>query len=457
MELTAPLKGMIGLEIHVYLVTREKLFCRCTASREKGLQPNVYICPICTGQPGAKPLAPNGVAVEQAVSIALMLGCTVQTQMWWQRKHYSWPDLPKGYQSTLSGTRADPVGVGGEYQGIRIRSMHLEEDPAAWDPETGHVDYNRSGLPLVEIITEPDFTSDKDVMTWLEGLLHHLKYLKAVGSDAGIKVDVNVSIPGKSERVEVKNVNSIESIGLAIQYELERQMREGSSVKETRRFDALKQKTVVMREKEGDADYRFLLDPDLTPLVLESTLIEKLHSALPLSPSETLVRLITQYNLPEGDARIISADIDVVRFFEDVARKVPASFAANWIMGSLLRLLNEHSTTLDALSISSEHFSEVLELVRSGTITELQGKKFIKEFYPASFSVKSRNVAGKISDVSALEKVVRDVIADNPSAVSTYKSGDQKVLNFLLGEVMKRTEKRADFAATKILFEQLLR
>ena len=186
--------GRIGLEIHTYLITKEKLFCRCRASRSKGLKPNLFICPICTGMPGAKPMLPNAEAVKKAVLIGLMLQCRINEKMTWQRKHYDWPDLPKGYQNTLSGPYAFPVGEKGKFYGIRIREMHLEEDPASWEPLTGRVDYNRSGIPLVEIVTEPDFTTAEEVGEWLKTLLHNLEYLKAVQSDAGIKADVNVNL-----------------------------------------------------------------------------------------------------------------------------------------------------------------------------------------------------------------------------------------------------------------------
>ena len=204
-------EGMIGLEIHAYLMTNEKLFCDCTASREKGLPANVYVCPICTGQPGAKPLAPNEEAVRKAVLLASLLGCTVHERSLWQRKHYSWPDLPKGYQTTLSGSASEPFAVAGTYLGIGIQQVHLEEDPASWEPTTGRVDYNRSGLPLVEIVTDPDFKSAEEVQEWLTQLLHHVSYAKLVASNAGIKVDVNVSVKG-GKRVEVKNISSLESI-----------------------------------------------------------------------------------------------------------------------------------------------------------------------------------------------------------------------------------------------------
>jgi aspartyl-tRNA(Asn)/glutamyl-tRNA(Gln) amidotransferase subunit B len=162
------MNGLIGLEIHTYLVTKEKLFCRCAASREKGLKPNVNICPVCTGQPGAKPMAANAEAVHKAVMIARMLGCTVNERMRWMRKHYDWPDMPKGYQTTMSGAHATPLGINGNFGGIEVSSMHLEEDPASWDPSSGCVDYNRSGLPLVEIVTAPAFHYAEEVGEWLQ-------------------------------------------------------------------------------------------------------------------------------------------------------------------------------------------------------------------------------------------------------------------------------------------------
>ena len=182
----------IGLEIHGYLITQEKLFCKCpTNYRDE--KPNTNICPICTGQPGSKPMLPNSEALKKVIAISLMLGCKINTDVVWQRKHYDWPDLPKGYQDTTSGAYSIPVGENGEYLGIRIHHCHIEEDPARWDPETGTIDYNRCGMPLIEIVTEPDFKSSKEVREWLNQLLITLSYIKAVNADAGIKADVNVS------------------------------------------------------------------------------------------------------------------------------------------------------------------------------------------------------------------------------------------------------------------------
>jgi len=451
------LKGMIGLEIHCYLVTKEKLFCKCKSSRERGLKPNINICAICTAQPGARPMLPNKTAVEKAIQIALMLNCKVNENLPWQRKHYNWPDLPKGYQNTLSGKHAIPLGVKGRFLGINISSMHLEEDPAAWDPETGEVDYNRSGLPLVEIITDPDFQTSEEVKEWLTKLLHNLSYLKAVDSNAGIKVDVNVNIPGKTERVEMKNINSIENIGLAIDCEFKRQLEEGARVKETRRFDPIKIITIKMREKEGAEDYRFIADPDLKPIILDNKIINEIKQTIPEPPEEKLKKIIKKFKIDNVNAEILTKNIDIAIFFEKVAEKIEPKFALPWVTINLFRLLNENKTTLDKIDINPEHFISLLKLVKDKKITELQAKQILKQFYPKSFDPNEQKVEGKITDEKELKKFAEKVMKDNTKAVNDYKSGDKKAFEFLMGQVMRYTDKRADFKIARVVLEKLLR
>jgi aspartyl-tRNA(Asn)/glutamyl-tRNA(Gln) amidotransferase subunit B len=453
------LSGLIGLEIHVYLVTKEKLFCRCRAVREKGTKPNNFICPVCTGQPGAKPMLPNKTAVEKAVQVGLMLNCKINERMIWQRKHYSWPDLPKGYQNTLSGAKAFPVGEHGSFYGIRIREMHLEEDPAAWNPETGEIDYNRSGFPLIEIVTEPDFSTAEEVAAWLEKLLHNLQYLKAVVADAGIKADVNVNLlePKKTERVEIKNVNSVENIKAAIEYEFERQASEGS-VRETRRFDFAKGKTTKMREKEGAEDYRFISDPDLPDLILDKKFVDEMKKKIPESPEEKLEKLVKKYKIGKEDAGVLAKNLDVVEFFEKVAEKVnDTKFVLRWTTVELLRLLNHNKTKLDAIEIKTEHFTELLKMMKDGKITELQGKEILKKFYPTSFSPHSESFGKRISGENELEDFCKVVIMEETEAVEKYKNGDEKVLNYLIGQVMKKTSKRADFRVVRDVMEKMLK
>jgi aspartyl-tRNA(Asn)/glutamyl-tRNA(Gln) amidotransferase subunit B len=448
-----PLSGMIGLEIHTYLVTKEKLFCECIASRERGLKPNVNICPICTGQPGCKPMLPNGTAVEKGVQIGLMLGCKINNVMPWYRKHYNWPDLPKGYQTTLSGSYAFPLGVKGKFAGIGIWSMHLEEDPASWEPSSGKVDYNRSGLPLVEIVTAPDFTTAEEVIAWLKKLVHSLAYLKAADSNAGIKVDVNVSIPNKTERVEIKNLNSLENIERAINYELERQAKEGSE-KETRRFDDTKGKTVKMRSKEGAEDYRFMSDPDLQPLVLDDAFVEKIRKTLPEMPEEKLEKFIKKHKIDAKNAEILAKNIDIAEFFEKVAEKIDANFALPWITIELLKLLNQNQKKFEEVDIKPEHFIALLKLVKDEKITVLQGKQILNKFYPKSFA--PENIEEKISDKTELKKIISQVLDKNPKAVESYKAGEKKSFDFLMGEIMKATNRRADFRIAREVLSELL-
>ena len=448
--------GLIGLEIHTYLLTKEKLFCRCKALRERGLQSNIYICPICTGQPGAKPMAPNIEALKKSILLGLMLGCHINNKVKWTRKHYDWPDLPKGYQTTMSGAHSVPLGFKGEFDGVRVSSMHLEEDPASWDPQTGCVDYNRSGLPLVEIVTAPVFHFAEEVTIWLHKLVHALSYLKIVDSNAGIKVDVNVNIPGKTERVEIKNLNSIDNIFKAIEYEFERQEREGS-VKETRRFDEGKGKTFSMRKKEGQEDYRFISDPDLQEIVLDNNFIEGIRKNLPETPDKKLGRLIKRYKIDAKNAKILSRNIDIVEFFENVVENnnIEADFALHWVTGELMRVLNWNKKMLHDVEIKSEHFAELLRMVEKKVITELQAKQILNRFVPKSFS--PGEAEGKIDDEKELKNIVDKIIRSNKKAVEDYNKGDKKALDFLLGEIMKTTNRRADYKIARKLLENLLK
>jgi aspartyl-tRNA(Asn)/glutamyl-tRNA(Gln) amidotransferase subunit B len=448
------MKGMIGLEIHTYLTTNEKLFCRCKASREKGVAANTFICPTCTGQPGAKPMLPNKEAVKKAVQIGLMLGCKINKDVKWQRKHYDWPDLPKGYQNTISGAHAEPLGVKGKFSGIKIGSMHLEEDPAAWDPKTGEIDYNRSGLPLVEIVTDPDFTDSEQVAEWLKKLVHALSYLKTVDKNAGIKADVNVSIPGKTERVEVKNVNSIDNVKKAIDFELERQAEEGS-VRETRRFDEAKGKTFTMRSKEGAADYRFISDPDLQTIILEAKFISEIEKELPELPEEKLKKIIKKYSVDKKNAEVLTKYLDIAEFFEKVAEKIDGKFALPWVTIELLRVLNWNKTELDKVDMDVSHFVKLLEMVKSGKITELQAKQILNKFVPKSFD--PSQTEGKITDEKKLKEIIERIVGNNNKAVEDYKKGDQKAMNFLMGEVMKATDRRADFKIARDILEKVLK
>lgn len=444
----------IGLEIHGYLATKEKLFCRCKVSHN-AQKPNTSICPICTGQPGSKPIVPNAEAVKKIIQIALMLNSKINTiesgkNLIWQRKHYDWPDLPKGYQNTLSGTYAIPVAESGKFLGIRIREMHLEEDPASWDPESGCIDYNRSGSPLIEIVTEPDFASAEEVANWLKQLILTLSYIKAIDKNVGIKADVNVNIHGISERAEIKNINSISDIVNAINYEEKRHEKEKPKKKQTLRWNSKTNKTEPMREKEGAADYRFISDPDLPAIKISQKLVNGLSKTLPESPQEKLEKMIKKYKISHKDAQVLTNNLELVEFFEKVSQKISPDFALSWVTIELLRILNYNKTSLNEVSIAPEHFIELLQYVKDKKITELKAKQILNKFIPKSFSPKSEAKGNeRITDAKEIQELCKKTIQNNKQAVSDFKSGKQEALNFLLGEIMKLSDRRADYQMAK--------
>ncbi|HLC86841.1 MAG TPA: Asp-tRNA(Asn)/Glu-tRNA(Gln) amidotransferase subunit GatB [Candidatus Nanoarchaeia archaeon] len=452
----------IGLEIHGYLNTKEKLFCACKAEHGlKHFKPNTSICPICTGQPGAKPMLPNKASVNKIIQISLVLGCKINQKVVWQRKHYSWPDLPKGYQNTISGAYAIPNAQDGKFLGIKIRECHLEEDPAAWNPKTGQIDYNRSGSPLIEIVTEPEFNSSEQITDWLKQLKANLSYIKAIDKSAGLKADVNISLPEKNGvRIEIKNVNSIKNIQKAVEYEIQRQSRDVPKIQETRRFDELKGITARMRTKEQAEDYRFISDPDLPIITIDKKRIDQIKSQLPESPQEKLGKLIKKYKIDKKHAEILTKKIDIAEFFEKVAEKSDKNLAVRWVTEELLNILNYNKKELDDpdVDINSEHFIELLNLLEKGKITELKAKEILRKFIPKSFSPKeAAEKSIKISDKADILKFVKQAIKENPKAVQDYKQGKKEALNFLVGYIMKISKKRADYKMAKELLEKELR
>lgn len=451
----------IGLEIHGYLNTKEKLFCKCSTDFLNS-KPNEIICPICTGQPGSKPMLPNSAAMDKLVEIALVLKCKLnhEKDLVWQRKHYSWADLPKGYQNTISGAYSIPVAVEGKFNGIRITEVHLEEDPAQWNPINGGINYNRSGLPLVEIVTEPDFRDSEEVISWLKALLHSLSYIKAVRKNGGIKVDVNVSTYG--ERVEMKNLNSLYKIKKAIDYEIIRQIENHKrgviQERETLAFDETLGKTIKMRSKENAADYRFIPDPDLPVIRLDKNRIEKLKKDLPEMPTEKLEKLLKKYQLEKTDADILFKDLELVKFVEALAEEgIDVKENISWLTIELLRVLNYNKKTLEDedLKILPEHLAELIELVSEGEITVLKAKQVMNEFVPRSFSVKENEEITSIKE-EIVEKFCKQVINENPQVVEKYKSGNQAPLNFLMGQVMKVSGKRAKPERVKEILSKIL-
>ncbi|MBT4165433.1 Asp-tRNA(Asn)/Glu-tRNA(Gln) amidotransferase subunit GatB [archaeon] len=452
---------MIGLEIHGYLDTKEKLFCNCENMHDmKKIKPNTNICPICTGQPGSKPQLPNKEAINKILQIALMLNCKpniTPKNLTFQRKHYNWPDMPTGFQKTISGAHSDHVANNGNFQQINITEIHLEEDPAAWNPDKGTVDYNRAGAPLVEIVTEPEFTSAEQVESWLKKLVLTLSYIKALNKDAGIKADVNVSIKNLSVRSETKNVNSITEIKKVIKSEIERHLKEKPKSMETRRWNTTENITTLMRSKENQADYRFIPEPDLPSIKITNQRIQDLKKQLPESPMDKLDKIIKKHKINKTDAEILTQNIDIAELFENIIEKVEPRFALPWITIEWFGVLNYNKKTMDDIETKVEHFIELLTSIQKGKITPLKGKEILRKFIPKSFSTKQEiKNSSKITNKDELKKIILKILKNNPKAVEDYKNKETQALNFLMGQIMKETDRRADFViARKVLEEEL--
>ncbi len=427
----------------------------------KIIKPNTNICPICTGQPGSKPMLPNSQAIKKILQIGLMLNCKPNLfppkPLIFQRKHYDWPDMPKGYQITISGAHSTPVAENGKFLGIKIREVHLEEDPAAWNPDKGTIDYNRSGAPLVEIVTEPDFTSPKQVQHWLRQLILTLSYIKVLNKDAGIKADVNVNIKGLTARTEIKNVNSIKEIIKAIKSEIKRHEKEKPTNQETRRWNSISEKTELMRVKEEQADYRFIPDPDLPIIKLNKKNAQAIKNQLPESPQQKLEKIIKKHKINPKDAEVLTQNLEIVEFFEQVIKKINPKIALPWITIELLSVLNYNKKTLDEVDINPQHIIELLELLQKNKITPLKAKDILRKFIPKSFSPKKQlKLTGKITDKKQIVKIIDAILKKNKKAVQDYKKGEQKAFNFLMGKVMQATNRRADYQlARKILEKEL--
>ncbi len=446
----------IGLEIHVYVDAKQKLFCTCPINLNA--KPNTTVCPVCTAQPGAKPMLPNREAIHKVIKTALMLNCKINHALIWQRKHYDWPDLPKGYQNTMSGSYAVPVGEHGTFLDVKISECHLEEDPARWDPVTGCIDYNRSGYPLIEIVTEPDFTGSAQVRDWLKKLITTLSYVHAVNKNMGVKCDVNVSIPPDYSRVEIKNVNSFKSIIKAIDYELARQQKEKSH-QHTRQWNDAEQVTKFMRSKEQALDYMFIPDPDLPVVEITKRLLSDMQKQLPEKPEQKHKKLL-KAGVEKTTAEVISTDLPLSELFEELSKKLQPTTVANWIRKELLRLLNTLEKDFHELDIKKEHIAELLELIEKKVVTEKVGRELLQKLAEKPFSpkehVKKQNLSA-ISGKGELEKLCKEAIKNNPSPVNDYKSGKEEAIHFLVGQVMRMTKGKAKPQELKWIFQKLLK
>lgn len=437
----------IGFEVHLQLRTEKKLYCDCPTNYAE-VPPNTNVCPICTGMPGAKPMRPNRAAVEAAVEISLMLGCRIQTgrPLYIQRKHYDYPDLPSGYQRTSL-----PLALEGSLEGVRIREVHLEEDPGQYDPVSGSVDFNRSGIPLVEIVTEPDLRSPEEARRFLRSLTRVLEYTGRVRPEAGgaMRVDVNVSLEGGG-RVEVKNINSVKGAYRALKFELQRQaerLRRGEGVsRETRAYLESQMITVPMRTKELEEDYRYIPDPDLPPILLEEEWVEEVRRRMVEPPHLRERRLVERYGLSPAAARVITGERELADLFERVAQGVDPLFAADWFRTRLKKVLNYMGLRAGEVRFSAEQLLSLLRMVEGGRISREQGELVLRELVrePADPEEILRRMGLLPLGREELEELVERVVEENREAVRDYLGGRGEALNFLTGRVVRASGGRVD-------------
>lgn len=431
----------IGLEVHVYLRTNAKLFCACPADALLASRANAHVCPICTGQPGAKPLAPNGTAFTHAVRIARALGSAVQPRVNVLRKHYFYPDLASNYQRT-----SEPVAVGGALAGVRIRELHVEEDPGALDPATGEVDYGRSGLPLVELVTEPDLASAAQARRFLQELRLVLSYLGAWREDAGVKADVNVSVRG-GERAEVKNVNSLRNVGRAIEHEIERQLAATAGgarlERETRHFDEATGRTSRARAKESEADYRYIADPDVAPLDGAALDASVPHEEPPLARR---ARLATLVGTDEADVSPLIEEKLLADAFEAAAARAGPAVAFAFFVRDVRAELEYRKVRLADARVTPAELADLAAALGEKRVTPHVATRLLREGASGGglADALARETGASHGGADATRDVVRSVLASNPRAVADYRAGKASAVNFLVGQVMRALKGRAD-------------
>ena len=474
----ADYEAIIGLEVHAQLKTKSKLFCSCPASF--GDDPNKNTCPVCAGMPGALPVVIKK-AVEYATKMALALSCEINLRSVFARKNYFYPDLPKGYQISQYEEPLAEHGkvkffLNGKVKEVGIKRLHMEDDAGklihVQEDNLTFVDLNRTGVPLIEIVSEPEINSPDEAVAFLKMLRNILLYLgicDANMEEGNFRCDANVSIRPKGEkgfgtRTELKNMNSFRHIHKALTYEIERQkelLEAGKEViQETRLYDESKGITRPMRGKEEAHDYRYFPDPDLVPVIIDQKDVEKWKKELPELPFEKQQRFLEEYGLSFEDVDILTSDRDFADYFEEVVKgyKDPKT-VANWMKTEVLRELHNKNITIKDVNFSPAHFVSLLNLIKNNKISLTVGKQIFPElFHKGLDPVKYINEKGlvQISDEDELRKVVLEVIKGHPEEVESYKKGKKKLLSFFMGQVMKKTKGKANpKLANQMLREEL--
>ncbi len=458
-------EAVIGLEVHVQLKTKSKMFCGCTTTF--GAEPNTQVCPVCLGYPGVLPVM-NEEAVRKTILTGLMIESEVARFSKWDRKNYFYPDMPKNYQISQYDLPLCAHGSveikldGGRTKKIGVTRAHLEEDVAKnlhFETKSG-VDFNRAGTPLMEVVSEPDLRSPDEAFAYLTALKEIL--ISGGISDCDmekgqLRCDSNVSVRpvGQTElgeKVEIKNMNTISGVRRALAYEIQRQtaaLQKGEKIsQETRRWDDAAGKTFVMRTKEYAHDYRYFPEPDLMPVVVSDEMLAEIRKGLPELPEARRQRFIKQYGLPEYDAGVLVADVTLAVFYERAAQgaKNPKA-VSNWVTTELLGKLAEAKATIDECSIKPEHLAELVSLIDGGQISGKIAKDVFVEMFTsgksASAIVKEKGLV-QVSDAGAIGGLVEEAIAKNPKSVADFRSGNEAAINFLKGQVMKLSKGKAN-------------
>ncbi|MBF5043734.1 Asp-tRNA(Asn)/Glu-tRNA(Gln) amidotransferase subunit GatB [Aggregicoccus sp. 17bor-14] len=467
---------VIGLEVHAQLLTQTKIFCGCSTAF--GAPPNHHTCPVCLGMPGALPVL-NRRAVELGLRAALALGCRVNRTSTWSRKNYFYPDLPKGYQITQYDRPLCEWGQlafdtpAGEHT-VRIRRIHLEEDAGKSVHEAGEslVDLNRAGIPLIEIVSEPDLRDADEAVEYLKGLRDVLVYLGVNDGnleEGSFRCDANVSVRRRGAsaygtRAELKNINSFRFVKQALEYEVARQVAllegGGQVVQETRLWDAQRGETRAMRSKEEAHDYRYFPEPDLPPLQVTDAQLAEARAALLELPRPRLQRFVRQYALSPKDARALTAERAFADLYEAcVAAHPDPRRVANWFLGELSRLLNEGGGGLAQLRFTPAQLGALLDLVAAGTLSGSAAKDVLAEMFRMGRApeaiVQERGLA-QVSDAGEVERVVEAVLAQSEGEVERYRAGQKQVYGFLVGQVMKAMRGKGNPAVVHALLRQRL-
>lgn len=473
-------ESVIGLETHIQLNTRTKVFCGCKADSWEDL-PNTNICPVCTGLPGVLPTLNNAV-VEKAVLLALAMQAeSVQPISYFARKNYFYPDLPKGYQISqydeplARGGFMDLPLPDGSVRHVTIEKLHLEEDAGKTIRQRGQwwIDFNRCGVPLLEMVTGPDLRTADEAAQYLIRLRQLLRWLGISDADmerGQLRCDANVSVrPVGSDdlntKTEIKNVNSIENVRSAIEAEIKRQIREvqsGGRIEAwTLNWDEDQSTLHKMRSKESEADYRYFREPDLLPILIDQDWLEQMSDALPELPLERKKRFIEQYALPEYDSEILTEERTLSEYFERAVQSFGGDpkVVSNWMMNDLLRLIRERATTAGKLKIQPEHLAELIAMVEAKTITASTAKELLEQVEQSGLTPEAIVEAeglGQVSDEGTLRSLAVGIIETNPDQVSTYKGGKTTILGWFVGQVMRETRGKANAQLVQNIFRELL-